>query len=94
MAGRPTLITPSIPLRPPLQPGPSALFSAIPMVDHLPAEVTQAVAAVRSRLPEAQLGIHVHNDGGLAVANTLAAIEGGACRCRAPSMVLVSAAAM
>ena len=43
----------------------------------LPSDVSEAVAAVRAHLPEAQLGIHVHNDGGLAVANTLAAVEGG-----------------
>jgi 2-isopropylmalate synthase len=43
----------------------------------LPAQVTAAVAAVRARLPTAVLGIHVHNDGGLAVANTLAAVEAG-----------------
>jgi 2-isopropylmalate synthase len=43
----------------------------------MPHEVTAAVAAVRARLPEAVLGIHVHNDGGLAVANTLAAVAAG-----------------
>jgi 2-isopropylmalate synthase len=44
----------------------------------LPSFVTEATKAVRARLPQAVLGIHVHNDGGLAVANTLAAIEAGA----------------
>ncbi|MEK7412664.1 MAG: citramalate synthase [Planctomycetota bacterium] len=43
----------------------------------LPAQVTTAVAQVRAHLPNAVLGIHVHNDGGLAVANTLAAVEAG-----------------
>jgi 2-isopropylmalate synthase len=43
----------------------------------LPEQVVTAVAAVRARLPEAVLGIHVHNDGGLAVANTLAAVAAG-----------------
>lgn len=43
----------------------------------LPAQVTAAMAAVRARLPGARLGIHVHNDGGVAVANTLAAIDAG-----------------
>ncbi|MBA3684857.1 MAG: citramalate synthase [Planctomycetes bacterium] len=43
----------------------------------LPAQIAEGVAAVRARLPAARLGIHVHNDGGLAVANTLAAIEAG-----------------
>jgi len=44
----------------------------------LPGAVTAAVAAVRERFPGAALGIHVHNDGGLAVANTLAALQAGA----------------
>ena len=35
------------------------------------------VRAVHERFPAAKLGIHVHNDGGLAVANTLAAVESG-----------------
>ncbi|GDY13223.1 citramalate synthase [Planctomycetota bacterium] len=43
----------------------------------LPDQVVAAVAAVRARLPSAILGIHVHNDGGLAVANTLAAVAAG-----------------
>ncbi len=44
----------------------------------LPSQITEAMAAVRARLPTARLGIHVHNDGGLAVANTLAAVQAGA----------------
>jgi 2-isopropylmalate synthase len=44
----------------------------------MPHQVTAAVIAVRARLPQARLGIHVHNDGGLAVANTLAAVAAGA----------------
>jgi len=36
------------------------------------------VDTVRARCPEAVLGIHCHNDGGLAVANTLAAVAHGA----------------
>jgi 2-isopropylmalate synthase len=43
----------------------------------LPAQVEAAVRAVRAHVPGAHLGIHVHNDGGLAVANTLAALEAG-----------------
>ena len=43
----------------------------------LPHQITAAVVAVRQHLPAAQLGIHVHNDGGLAVANTLAAVAAG-----------------
>lgn len=42
-----------------------------------PAQVTAAVAAVRAALPAATLGIHCHNDCELAVANTLAAVDGG-----------------
>ncbi len=44
----------------------------------LPSEVKVAVEAVRNSIAGVQLGIHVHNDGGLAVANTLQAIEAGA----------------
>ncbi len=44
----------------------------------LPDEVAAAVQAVARRLPQAVIGIHVHNDGGLAVANTLAAVAAGA----------------
>jgi 2-isopropylmalate synthase len=43
----------------------------------LPRDITRAMEQVRARLPDARLGIHVHNDGGLAVANTLAAVEAG-----------------
>jgi len=45
----------------------------------LPGWVSQAVRQVREALgPNVQLGIHTHNDGGLAVANALAAVEAGA----------------
>ena len=44
----------------------------------LPREVAEAVTAVRREFPGARLGIHAHDDGGLAVANTLAAVEAGA----------------
>ncbi|MBN8526875.1 MAG: citramalate synthase [Planctomycetes bacterium] len=44
----------------------------------LPAQVIEAVRTVRERLAGARVGIHVHNDGGLAVANTLAAVDAGA----------------
>ena len=43
----------------------------------LPSDITKAIAEVLERMPEAQLGIHVHNDGGLATANTLTAIQAG-----------------
>ena len=40
-------------------------------------EITEAVARVRAELPDARLGIHVHNDCDLAVANSLAAVAAG-----------------
>lgn len=43
----------------------------------MPHEVGHAVREVRKEIPGIKLGIHVHNDGGLAVANTLRAIEEG-----------------
>jgi 2-isopropylmalate synthase len=43
----------------------------------LPAQVVQGVQEAQRALPGAVLGIHVHNDGGLATANTLAAIQTG-----------------
>ncbi|HVW23752.1 MAG TPA: citramalate synthase [Polyangiaceae bacterium] len=43
----------------------------------LPSQIAAGVRAVRELLPDAKLGIHVHNDGGLAVANSLAAVECG-----------------
>ena len=44
----------------------------------LPHEVYEAVRAVVEVLPEAQIGIHCHNDSGCAVANSLAAVRAGA----------------
>ena len=44
----------------------------------VPHELAAAMRALRSVLPDIKLGIHVHNDGGLAVANTLRAVEEGA----------------
>ena len=44
----------------------------------MPWHVTQITQAVGTRLPGSPLGIHVHNDGGCAVANTLSAVEAGA----------------
>ncbi|GAB7022703.1 citramalate synthase [Salidesulfovibrio brasiliensis] len=44
----------------------------------LPHQIAEAVKAVTQRLPEAKLGIHAHNDGELAVANSLEAIRHGA----------------
>ncbi len=44
----------------------------------LPHEVSEMVAAVQEAFPTAALGIHTHNDSGLAVANAMAAVEQGA----------------
>jgi len=44
----------------------------------MPHQVAQAIRHVIEEIPGIKLGIHVHNDGGLAVANTLRAIEEGA----------------
>jgi 2-isopropylmalate synthase len=43
----------------------------------LPRDIARGVEAVKAALPQSLLGIHVHNDGGLAVANTLLAVETG-----------------
>ncbi len=42
----------------------------------LPSQISEIVAVVRNTVPT-PLGIHTHNDGDLAVANTLAAVEAG-----------------
>jgi 2-isopropylmalate synthase len=44
----------------------------------LPGRVRAVVEAVRAELPDVALGIHTHDDGGCAVANTLVAVEAGA----------------
>jgi len=41
------------------------------------APMLRAIAAVQQRVPDLRLGIHCHNDTGLAVANSLAAVEAG-----------------
>ncbi|MBC8100042.1 MAG: citramalate synthase [Armatimonadetes bacterium] len=43
----------------------------------LPWEVAQLVTAARQAFPMTAFGIHTHNDGELAVANTLAAVQAG-----------------
>ena len=45
---------------------------------NLPDTIRGAMQVVQERFPEAALGIHVHNDADMAVANTLAAVEAGA----------------
>ncbi|MCD6286166.1 MAG: citramalate synthase [Anaerolineae bacterium] len=44
----------------------------------MPWEVEQVVGEVRKAFPDTALGIHAHNDGGLAVANSLAGVRAGA----------------
>jgi len=44
----------------------------------MPWEVTELVRRVREAFPHAHIGIHTHNDGELAVANSLAAVQAGA----------------
>ena len=44
----------------------------------LPDEVFEIVSATRKACPGVRLGIHCHNDSGVAVANTLAAVKAGA----------------
>ncbi len=43
----------------------------------LPWQIADITAEVRSILPDVSLGIHTHNDGGVAVANSLAAVRAG-----------------
>jgi 2-isopropylmalate synthase len=43
----------------------------------LPSWVREVVLAVKAEIPATPLGIHTHNDGELAVANALAAVEAG-----------------
>src|SRR5215218_3377219 len=44
----------------------------------LPSDIARAVGDVREALPGVAIGIHCHDDGGCAVANTLMAVEAGA----------------
>ncbi len=41
-------------------------------------EIYKIVKKVQEKLPKAKIGIHTHNDGDMAVANSLAAVEAGA----------------
>ena len=42
-----------------------------------PDEVVSAVNAVKENIPHVKLGIHAHNDSGLAIANSIAAVKAG-----------------
>ena len=43
----------------------------------LPQEIVEAVQAVHTALPGQQIGMHAHDDGGMAVANSIAAVKEG-----------------
>lgn len=43
-----------------------------------PQEIAGITAHVKERFPQATVGIHCHNDGGMAVANSILAVEAGA----------------
>ena len=44
----------------------------------MPEDIKKGVTAVAKALPNAKIGIHCHNDCGLAIANSMAAVEAGA----------------
>lgn len=44
----------------------------------LPSDVHRVVAEVCSKFPQVDIGIHTHNDGGMAVANSIEAVRAGA----------------
>ncbi len=46
----------------------------------LPSFIAQTINELLRDFPKAKLGIHVHNDSGLALANSLIAVENGACQ--------------
>ena len=58
-------------------PGPRCLVLCDTNGGSLPEQIAECVQAVRAAMGEVPLGIHCHNDGGLAVANTLAAVRAG-----------------
>lgn len=41
-------------------------------------EIYKTTKSVQEHLPDAKIGVHVHNDGDMAIANSLAAVEAGA----------------
>ncbi|PSB02097.1 LeuA family protein [Merismopedia glauca] len=61
-----------------LQSGASSIIIADTVGDALPDEFSQLVQQVRSAFPSVPVGVHCHDDLGLAVANTLAAVRAGA----------------
>ena len=59
-------------------PGPPGSFCATPTAAPCRATSPTAIKAVKKHLPEANLGIHAHNDSEVAVANSLEAVRLGA----------------
>ncbi|MEA4824929.1 MAG: citramalate synthase [Clostridiaceae bacterium] len=45
----------------------------------LPAQISRIVGTVKTRFPDMRIGIHCHNDTGCAVANSMVAVDAGAC---------------
>ncbi|MDI6401089.1 citramalate synthase [Balneolaceae bacterium ANBcel3] len=66
-------------LRSAAEAGASALVLCDTNGGTMPHEVSEIVRHVVSEFPDVTIGIHAHNDGELAVANTIAAVESG-CR--------------
>ena len=60
-----------------LEAGADRLFLCDTVGCWTPSMTTSVVTAVRSAFPSADLGVHCHNDFGMATANTVAAVEAG-----------------
>jgi len=60
-----------------LEAGADRLFLCDTVGSWTPSMTTGVVSAVRAAFPGADLGVHCHNDFGMATANTVAAIEAG-----------------
>ncbi|MDP6946270.1 MAG: hypothetical protein QF464_19130, partial [Myxococcota bacterium] len=60
-----------------LEAGADRLFLCDTVGCWTPSKTSSVVAAVRSAFPSAALGVHCHNDFGMATANTVAAVEAG-----------------
>jgi isopropylmalate/homocitrate/citramalate synthase len=60
-----------------LEAGSDRLFLCDTVGSWTPSMTASVVATVRSTFPDAPLGVHCHNDFGMATANTVAAVEAG-----------------
>src|ERR1044071_2755795 len=65
-------------LRGALEGGATHLVLCDPNGGTMPEFIREAVAAAKQAFPQCKIGIHTHNDAGLAIANALAAIAAGA----------------